>query len=101
MVACVCGKWPVGETASTVSLASLASVADLPLEEKPGDSEESTLPPKAESNTEEEGMSMVGMLDDEESGTMHIAKFEMHGQSQPEFEDSFLDSNYEGCEDGI
>ena len=41
------------------------------------------------------------MLEDEESGTMHIAKFETHGRSQPEFEDSFLDSNYEGCEDGI
>lgn len=49
----------------------------------------------------EEGTSTVGMLEDEESGTMHIAKFETHGRSQPEFEDSFLDSNYEGCEDGI
>ncbi|KAK8812808.1 hypothetical protein WA538_002542 [Blastocystis sp. DL] len=99
VAACVCGKWPGGETASTASLASLASVTDLPLEEKPCDSE-SPLPPKADSNTEE-GTSTVGMLEDEESGTMHIAKFETHGRSQPEFEDSFLDSNYEGCEDGI
>ena len=95
----MCGKWPGGETASTASLASLASVTDLPLEEKPCDSE-SPLPPKADSNTEE-GTSTVGMLEDEESGTMHIAKFETHRRSQPEFEDSFLDSNYEGCEDGI
>lgn len=59
--------------------------------------QETPIPPKKGSNTEEELGTAIRFLNEAETENMHIAQFDQ----ERDLEDPYLENDYEGYEDGI